>query len=240
MMEGRAGCRNGSSQQRSAPAWCRCAPAAAWRRTWREAGALVREAAGQGAVYVQTPEITTLMEMDRERLFATIRPEEANPAVRPLRRAGARARHLAAYRLDGRSCSAAARSPTARCCSRRLAPSQARFDKIHMFDVELPGGETYRESQELPGRQRRRAGRSAVGHAGADGLLRPALPPPLPRARQGRRRFPRHPLGLHPQDRRGALARAAARPRHRERQLRLRRRAGRHATRAAARPTATA
>ncbi len=31
-----------------------------------------------------------------------------------------------------------------------FAPSgeiEARFDKIHMFDVELPGGETYRESK---------------------------------------------------------------------------------------------
>ena len=44
---------------------------------------------------------------------------------------------------------------------------EARFDKIHMFDVELPGGETYREFEELPGRRHRRAGRPAVGHARA-------------------------------------------------------------------------
>ena len=46
-----------------------------------DAGALIREAAAQGAQYVQTPEITTLMETERERLFAAVRPEEANPAV---------------------------------------------------------------------------------------------------------------------------------------------------------------
>ena len=34
-----------------------------------------------GAQYVQTPEITTLMEMERARLFAAIRPDEGNPAV---------------------------------------------------------------------------------------------------------------------------------------------------------------
>ena len=39
-----------------------------------DAGALIREAARQGAQYVQTPEITTLMEMERARLFAAIRP----------------------------------------------------------------------------------------------------------------------------------------------------------------------
>ena len=46
-----------------------------------DASALVRQAAAQGAQYVQTPEITTLMEMERARLFAAIRPEEGNPAV---------------------------------------------------------------------------------------------------------------------------------------------------------------
>jgi predicted amidohydrolase len=46
-----------------------------------EAGALIRDAARQGAQYVQTPEITTLMEPERTRLFAAVRPEEGNPAV---------------------------------------------------------------------------------------------------------------------------------------------------------------
>src|SRR4029078_4562756 len=46
-----------------------------------DAGALVREAVRQGAQYVQTPEITTLMEMERARLFAAVRPEEGNAAI---------------------------------------------------------------------------------------------------------------------------------------------------------------
>ena len=41
----------------------------------------IREAARQGAQYVQTPEITTLMEMERERLFAAMRAEEGNAAI---------------------------------------------------------------------------------------------------------------------------------------------------------------
>ena len=50
-------------------------------RNLADATALIREAVAQGAQYVQTPEITTLMEMERGRLFAAVRPEEGNPAV---------------------------------------------------------------------------------------------------------------------------------------------------------------
>src|SRR5215468_3729743 len=46
-----------------------------------QASSLIREAARQGARYVQTPEITTLMEMERTRLFAAVRPQEGNAAI---------------------------------------------------------------------------------------------------------------------------------------------------------------
>ena len=42
---------------------------------------LVREAAHSGAHYVQTPEVTTLMEMERARLFVETRPQDANPSI---------------------------------------------------------------------------------------------------------------------------------------------------------------
>ena len=41
-------------------------------RNVAQASALIRAAAGQGAQYVQTPEITTLMEMERGRLYAAV------------------------------------------------------------------------------------------------------------------------------------------------------------------------
>jgi len=112
----------------------------------REAGALVREAARQGAVYVQTPEITTLMEMDRERLFATIRPEAADPAVPHFAEL---ARELGIWLHIGSMPILLAAGKVAN-RSLLFSPAgaiAARFDKIHMFDVELPGGETYRESR---------------------------------------------------------------------------------------------
>jgi predicted amidohydrolase len=111
-----------------------------------DAGELVREAAGKGAAYVQTPEITTLMETDRERLFAAIRPQQGNPAVACF---SALAGELGIWLHIG---SMAILLGSGRIANRSLlfAPDgeiAASFDKIHMFDVELPGGETYRESK---------------------------------------------------------------------------------------------
>jgi predicted amidohydrolase len=115
-------------------------------RNLADAEALIREAARQGAEYVQTPEITTLMETERARLFAAIRPEEGNPAIAHF---SALARELKLWLHVG---SMPVLLGTGRIANRSLlfAPTgeiAARFDKIHMFDVELPGGETYRESK---------------------------------------------------------------------------------------------
>ena len=41
----------------------------------------IREAASRGATYIQTPEFTTLMEMQSKRLFAETTPEENNPVI---------------------------------------------------------------------------------------------------------------------------------------------------------------
>ena len=112
----------------------------------QDASALVRDAAGQGATYIQTPEITTLMETDRERLFATIRPQAADPSIH---RFADLARELGIWLHIG---SMPILLAAGRIANRSLlfAPDGAivaSFDKIHMFDVELPGGESYRESK---------------------------------------------------------------------------------------------
>jgi len=121
-------------------------------RNVRDAEALIRQAAAQGAEYVQTPEVTTLMELDRERLFAACRLEAETPAV-------ARFAALAAeLRLWLQIGSIAVLAGNGKLANRSLlfAPDgriAARYDKIHMFDVELPGGESYQESRNYePGR----------------------------------------------------------------------------------------
>jgi predicted amidohydrolase len=115
-------------------------------RNVEDAGALIREAAAKGAHYVQTPEITTLMEMERARLIAAIQPEEGNPAVT---RFAALAAELGIWLHIG---SMAILLGSGKIANRSFLFSPegaiaARFDKLHMFDVELPGGESYRESR---------------------------------------------------------------------------------------------
>ncbi|MGA0532861.1 carbon-nitrogen hydrolase family protein [Hansschlegelia sp. KR7-227] len=117
------------------------------------AARLVREAAEAGATYVQTPEMTNILVRSRKDLFAAILPEAACPAVaafQELARGLSVTVHLGsiAVRLDGER--AANRSFV-------IDPAGdivARYDKIHMFDVDLPDGETWRESETYrPGEQ---------------------------------------------------------------------------------------
>jgi predicted amidohydrolase len=111
-----------------------------------DAARLIRQAAAQGAQYVQTPEITTIMELDRKRLVEALQPEEGNTAVSYF---SDLAKELGIWLHIG---SMAVLLDTGKMANRAFlfAPDGAkcaRFDKIHMFDVELPGGETYRESK---------------------------------------------------------------------------------------------
>ena len=115
-------------------------------RNVTDASDLVRQAAKAGAHYVQTPEVTTLMELDRNRLFSLTEPEKANPALVHFRRL---ARELAIWLHIG---SMAVKVSADRLANRSfvIRPDgeiAARYDKIHMFDVELPGGESYMESR---------------------------------------------------------------------------------------------
>ena len=108
------------------------------------AEALIRSAAARGAQYVQTPEVTTLMDLDRERLFANTLPEAGNPA---LARFTQLARDLGIWLHIG---SMGVREG-GRIANRSylIGPDgeiAARYDKIHMFDVTLANGETYHES----------------------------------------------------------------------------------------------
>ena len=122
-------------------------------RNVRDATALVREAAAGGASYVQTPEVTTLMELDRERLFALTLPEAGNASLAAFT---ALAADLKIWLHIG---SMGVLLPeTGRIANRSylISPNgtvTARYDKIHMFDVELPNGESYKESRNYePGR----------------------------------------------------------------------------------------
>jgi len=119
------------------------------------ASALIREAAGGGAQYVQTPEMTNIMELDRERLLKVLKREADDEGLTQLRFL---ARELGIWlHVGSLGLMGDAGKPVNR--SLLISPAgaiAARYDKIHMFDVDLGGGESYRESASY------QAGREAV------------------------------------------------------------------------------
>jgi predicted amidohydrolase len=113
--------------------------------SFRQAEALVRRAAAQGADYVQTPEVSNLIQKNRKALFELLAPEEEDVSLKAYRDL---ARELKIYLHVG---SLALRATPERAVNRSflIAPDGnvlASYDKIHMFDIELEGGESYRES----------------------------------------------------------------------------------------------
>jgi predicted amidohydrolase len=107
---------------------------------------LIRRAAKEGALYVQTPENTSIMELETERLLAAIETEEKSAALAQLR---ALAKELGIWLHVGSLGTKLDHSKVAN-RSYLIAPDgmiAARYDKLHMFDVDLAGGESYRESR---------------------------------------------------------------------------------------------
>jgi deaminated glutathione amidase len=108
--------------------------------------AFAREARAAGAELIALPECVALMEPDRRKVLAAAAPEAEHPALLAFRKL---ARETGAWLVAGTVMVPAADGRLAnRSCL--IAPNgavAARYDKIHMFDVDLPGGESYRESR---------------------------------------------------------------------------------------------
>lgn len=110
------------------------------------ASALIRRAQQQGAALIATPEMTSLMDMRPGALRDKTRPEAEDVALAAFR---ALAEELQIWLLVG---SLPIRVGPEMCANRSflLTPTgaiAARYDKIHMFDVEIGDGQTYRESK---------------------------------------------------------------------------------------------
>jgi predicted amidohydrolase len=114
---------------------------------------LIGEAKAGGASYVQTPEMTNIMVASRDKLLAAIVPEENDVSLATFREL---ARKLGIYLHIG---SLAVKATTDKAANRSFLINPqgeiaARYDKIHMFDVDLANGESYRESRSYrPGEQ---------------------------------------------------------------------------------------
>lgn len=107
---------------------------------------LVREAAGQGARLIVTPEGTNVLQRDREVLLPMLCTLDDDPVVQGLR---ALAAELSVEILVG---SALVKREGGGAANRSVligtdGAVRATYDKIHMFDVDLPSGERARESE---------------------------------------------------------------------------------------------
>jgi predicted amidohydrolase len=116
---------------------------------------LIGEARSAGCNYVLTPEMTNIMAARRDQLFGAVVEEEADTSLAMLREL---ARKLGIFVHIG---SLAIKLSKERAANRSFLIDPkgeivARYDKIHMFDVDLGNGESYRESNSY------RAGESAV------------------------------------------------------------------------------
>jgi len=116
----------------------------------RAASAWIREAKAAGADFVATPENTTLMAPDGGAKLELSHFEDGDPSLPVFR---ALAEELGLWLLIG---SLAIKVSATRTANRSFVinPSgaiAARYDKIHLFDVDLPSGERYRESNSVEG-----------------------------------------------------------------------------------------
>lgn len=110
-----------------------------------QATALIRDAVSQGAEYVQTPEVSNMMQVNRTALFEYLASEDEDISLKTYRDL---ARELKIHLHIG---SLALRATPERAVNRSflIGPGGdilASYDKIHMFDIDLGNGESYRES----------------------------------------------------------------------------------------------
>ena len=118
-------------------------PAVNLRRT----AEMIAQAAGQGADFVLTPEVTNCVSQDRAHQARVLQHEEDDITLAGLREAAIR--HGAWLSIG--SLALKTHNPDGRFANRSFLIDPAghivaRYDKIHMFDVTVSESETYRES----------------------------------------------------------------------------------------------
>ena len=111
----------------------------------KEITPLIRQAAKAGAQLILTPEGSNFLQRDRTKMLQVLRPLEDDPFVAGIK---ALARELKVWVLIG---SALVARGSDKAANRAVLVSDAgevaaTYDKLHMFDVDLPNGDRYRES----------------------------------------------------------------------------------------------
>lgn len=107
--------------------------------------AAIAEAAAGGAEILFTPEMSGLLDRDSARAAKNLRPEEEDEVLARCRDAARRHRiwlHLGSIAVLVAEGKVANRAYVID----REGEIRARYDKLHLFDVDLPTGESWRES----------------------------------------------------------------------------------------------
>jgi deaminated glutathione amidase len=102
-------------------------------------------ASSAGAEILFTPEMSGLLDRDSERAAKNLRREENDPVLAAAREAAQRNRlwlQIGSLAVLGEDGKVANRSYVID----REGQVRARYDKMHLFDVDLPTGESWRES----------------------------------------------------------------------------------------------
>jgi len=116
--------------------------------------ARVEEAAAGGAAMLFTPEMSGLLDCDRSRAIRHLYHEREDPVLAAVREAAAKAGiwvHLGSLALLAEQGELLVNRGFVIDASGAV---RARYDKIHLFDVDLPTGESWRESAAYRGGDR--------------------------------------------------------------------------------------
>ena len=113
------------------------------------ARSLIQDAAAKGAQFVATPEMTGLMDIRKGRTREYAQPEQEDALLAALRDD---AKSLGIWLLIGSLAVKTDASDDDRLANRSFLINPtgeiiARYDKIHMFDVDVGDGQSYRESR---------------------------------------------------------------------------------------------
>jgi len=132
------------------------------------AESFIREASARGAQLILTPEMTTLIEHDRAALLSKIHLQESDPSLPKFQ---ALAQELKVWLVIGSMAIKVADDAGDKVANRSFVISPkgeivSYYDKIHMFDVDLPGGELYRESRSYQAGARAVAAKTPWGDLG--------------------------------------------------------------------------
>lgn len=109
-------------------------------------GGAVAEARAGGAAMLFTPEMSGLLDRDRIRAAAHYRQEEEDPVLARVRAAAAEAGIWVALGSLALLAGQGSRLVNRSFLINGSGAIRARYDKMHLFDVDLPTGESWRES----------------------------------------------------------------------------------------------